>query len=77
MPLTASTAQRWAREGRLQAIEAERGRLVTRRSWLDAALAAKPYTPRQRPTEPDPDDHDGAVRKHIGRKLRALKGGKA
>lgn len=42
VPLRRETLARWAREGRLQAVEAERGRLVTRRSWLDAALASRP-----------------------------------
>ncbi len=42
VPLRRETLARWAREGRLQAVEAERGRLMTRRSWLDAALASRP-----------------------------------
>lgn len=72
VPVTRDTLARWAREGRLQAVTAERGRLVTRRSWLDAAMAAAPYTPR-RDSAPDPDEHDAAVAKHIKGALRIVR----
>jgi hypothetical protein len=43
--IAGSTLARWAKEGRLDAFEAERGRLVAWRSAIRRAIEARPYRP--------------------------------
>lgn len=55
--LTSSTLRRWARTGRLRAVELERGRVACWRSALVEAINAAPYQAPVRAVAvaPDPD----------------------
>jgi hypothetical protein len=46
--IPASTLRRWARDGRLRAVELERGRVACWRSALIEAIDAAPYRPAVR-----------------------------
>lgn len=66
-PVAKSTLERWAREGRLRAVTGERGKLIVRRSWVDAALLAAPYTPREAELADDCDELTGTGLRVVGR----------
>lgn len=56
--LTASTLRRWARTGRLRAVELERGRVACWRSALVEAIDAAPYQAPLRAVAAGPADTD-------------------
>ncbi len=56
--LTSSTLRRWARTGRLRAVELERGRVACWRSALVEAVNAAPYQAPVRAVEAAPADTD-------------------
>jgi len=62
-PVAPDTARRWVASGRLRACTAERGRLVFRQSWLDAAIEAEPVRPGLRAVDDvDTDPLEQALR---------------
>jgi hypothetical protein len=74
-PVSADTLRRWAKSGRLRACQAERGRLVFRRSWLDQAIEATPYVPKSTERDDAEPANDPFAAGLTGGRLRAIGGG--